>query len=119
MGVALKYFVDMACRRPQVLGMGYQNIYVVHLHYTHKDDAKRTKDIVLPYAKYKLAQDRYCTETSVDMQPETWLIDEISITVDTYLDKRLVHSDETLKAKFGTRNLYGRYTRNRVGEVLS
>ena len=114
----VRYFEDMACRKPKLLGTGYKNLYVVRIHYTHRDNPEKVKDIVLPYAKYKLASDRYDIETSTRDQPEIWLLDEIKIYVETYLDSTLAHSEDMMRVKFGTRNLYNKYARNRIGEVM-
>lgn len=118
MNKPVKYFEDMACRKPKFLGTGYKNLYLVRIHYTHRDYPDMVKDIVLPYGKYKLASDRYDIETSTRDQPEIWLLDEIKIYVETYLDSTLAHSEDMMRVKFGTRNLYNKYARNRIGEVM-
>ena len=120
MNSKVRYFEDMACRKPKFLGKeGYRNLYVVRISYLHRDKKERTKRITLPYGSYRLAANRYDIETSVAAQPDVWLLDEIRLTVETYLGTDLLHSDDTLKVKFGHMTKYGNYSRNRIGEVIS
>ena len=115
----IRYYEDMACRKPKYHTDGYKNLYVVNLLYVNANDQEKRKVISLPYGKYRLASNRYDIETSTDALSDVWLIDEINISADVYNGCEKVHSDVMLRVKFGTRNVHGQFSRNRVGEVVA
>jgi len=116
----VKYFDDMACRKPKFLGPGYGNIYVVRMLHHHKDIGKREKCIVLPYGSYPTAQMRYSIESGANVRQDTWILDECNISVETYLDGSLVHSDVLFRVRFGKLpERYAHIPANMLGEVLT
>lgn len=96
----IPYYDDIMCSpwRMKRHSRGYRNIYVVKMRYHRKHACKVVKEIELAYGQYQLAMDRLAIEIGADddTQPESWLMDEITVCSKTYCGTKNVYSD-TLK----------------------
>ena len=96
----IPYSDDIACSawRLKHHSKGYKNIYVVKMRYHRKSDCQTTKEIELAYGQYQLAMDRLAIEIGADddTQPDSWLMDDITVCSKTYCGTKNVYSD-TLK----------------------